>query len=433
MPIDCANPPCERVLPASTVISVFGDDSIQANADCSTNLLYLVDDPGLVNQSDTGSGAYLSKNNRIRQISSIDEVELHFSPCSRVHFELSRFFSWPVGTLKRPRAITVAYFDRSAETPLEAVQAIYECYTCFYTMTHVAYDSDGNALFDTNMQMGLAEWGTAYRVRTVLPTVDANLVNTAETSSQAYMAKKDGYHEAVFQLLNEACVDVLDADCNPTGATTNTYGVQHLVMAGVIASISSESDDYSFTVMYKPGGLLTGVSTASLTQSELYAAMGSNPYAGGVQKLASHHVNVYHNIAGKRILLEGLTATGQYIDDRVHQRYIRDRLDADLMELMTGRQAISMTDLSDLTTTITRTIREFINQKLISDAPGSINPTDFENVFLSGNGWVFMKNQTKQSNLNNRVTPTFKLCYVRPGGVHYISIGLCETVLGGSI
>ena len=427
MPIDCNNPPCSRVLPASTFISVFGDATV-TSTDCSTNLLFLTDEAGLVNQADPASGDYLTTDSRLSQVCSIDEIDLHFSRCSRTHYELSAFFGWKRGELMRPKTITIAYFDSANESMLEAVEAIHACFPCFYTVTHVAYDKDGTPIYDTAPQLELAEWGTAYGTRVVLPTISELLIDADETTSNAAISKQEEHTEAIYQFIEEECIPEIDADCVETGGVSNTYGVQHLVMAGVVASISSESSDYKFNVKFKPIGAneLAGVSTSQLTQDELYVVTGSNPYLGGVQILSQHHVNVYHNISGKRFLLEGLTATGAHIDELVHKRYINDMLDADLMNLMTSNNVVSMADLGKLTSTITLTIRDFINKGLITDIPGSIDLNDFDDVHLSGNGWVLTKADTTQAHLDSRITPTFIFCYVRPGAVNYISLGLCD-------
>lgn len=432
MPIDCNNPPCGRVLPASTIISVFGDSTTPANTDCSTNLLYLTDEAGLVNQADGTSGEYLTTDSRTRQLSSAQEVDLHFSKCSRTSYELSSYFSWPTGDMKRPKMITVAYFDSANESMLEALQSIYECYTCFYTVTHVAEDINGNAIYDTDAQLELAEWGTAYSTRVVLPTASDLVIDGSDSTSNAAVSKSEGHTEAVYQYLNDECIPELDANCEETGATANVYGVQHLVMAGVISSLSSESSSYQFNVKFKPlgAGILNAVSTAQLTQAETFVATGSNPSLDGIQTLSPHHVNVYHNVGGSRFLLEGLTATGDYIDDRVHRRYIEDMLNTNLMDLLVNQNVVSIADISSITARLTLTIRSLISKGIITDTAGSIDLDEFENIFLSGNGYVLTKEDTTQDNLDSRITPRLTFCYVRPGGVNYISIGLCESQLG---
>lgn len=432
MAIDCNNPPCGRVLPASTIISVFGDSTTPINTDCSTNLLYLTDEAGLVNQSDDASGDYLTADNRIKQVSSAAEIDLHFSKCSRTHYELSTLFGWPVGEMKRPKSVTVAYFDSANESMLEALQSIYECYTCFYTVTHVAEDNAGNALYDTNAQLELAEWGTAYATRVVLPTVSELLVDGSESTSNAAISKSEGHREAIYQYLNDECVAELDASCAETGNTVNVWGVQHLLMAGVIASLSSTSSSYQFNVKFKPLGanVLIGASTALLNQENTFLVTGSNPSLGGIQTLSPHHANVYHNVGGNRFLLEGLTATGDYIDDRVHRRFIEDTLNGDLMDLLVNQKVVSMADISSITGSLTLTIRKLVSKGIITDTAGAIDLDDFEEVFLSGNGYVLTKEDTTQGNLDSRITPKFMFCYVRPGGVNYISIGLCESQLG---
>lgn len=432
MPIDCASPPCERVLPASTIINVFADTPIEANDDCSTNLIYLLDDAGVVNTA-SNSAAWLSTTSRSRVVSSVDEVKLHFTACSRVYYELTTFFGFKFGALKRPRSIVLVYFDSSSETMLDALNEFYQCNQCFYTLTHVAYDRNNAAIADSEAQLELAEWASAFDTRVVLPSINIEAaINVGDEQSNAYKSKQVSHANAVYQLLNEECVPVLDAQCQPTDTLRNVWGVQHLVLAGVISSVSSNADTYQYNTKFKPlgGEQLSGVTTAQLSQSETYIAIGSNPILGGVQANAAHHFNVYHNVAGKRFLMEGLTATGDFIDDMAQRRYVRDRLNNDLMALLVDTQDVSMTDLNQLKGAITSAIRRFIKQGIISDKPNAIDKSQFNDIYLQGNGWVLRKAPTQQSNIASRITPNFTLCYVRDGGTNYISIGLCAGTLG---
>lgn len=428
MPIDCTNPGCTPVLPASMLVSITGEAETPLNTDCSTNILYLTDDAGLVNQSDAASDPYLSTDSRYRQISSLAELELHFSKCSRTYFELSRYLSWPTGARIRPQTITVAYFDAANESMAEAVQAIYECYKCFYTLTHVAYDLAGTAIFDTAAQLELAEWATTYFTRTVLPTVDENLIDPADTSSNAYQSKQEGHSHAVYQWLNEECVPVLDADCEDTDVIENVYGAQHLLMAGVIASVSMSGGDALFNVHAAPtGGIaLNGLSTARLNESDSWTVMGDNLHLGGVQQLSPHHVNIYHNVSGYRILMSGLTATGARIDELVYQRYMRDTLNDELMNLLVSNQAVPMRNDSLIKTRLTSVIRSFISKGIIPDTAGALDKSKFGDAYLEGNGWIMTRDNLTDKNVKSRVYPSFRFCFANQDLTNYFSISICS-------
>lgn len=434
MPIDCSNPPCERVLPASTVVSVFGDVGLNVNNDCSTTLLYLTDEAGLINQADTASGAYLSVDKRQRQIGSLFELEVHFSKCSRTYYELSKFFNYQHGELIRPRTVTIGYFDSDSETMVEAVEDIYNCFTCFYGLTHVAYKKDGTtAIYDTSDQVDLGSWGTQNRTITILPTADeTNLLDVTETVTNAYKSKQADDKYAVYQFLNEECINELDGDCEPTATIVKTFGAQHVVLGGVVTSVSSSADDYEFNIKMKPfgGEKIGGVSVSQLTAEQSTYFSGVVPSLGGMQDAWSHHVNLYQNISGYRVFVEGMSSTGHFIDDLIHRRYIEDRLQEELLSLLVNNKNVSMSDLSKVETSIVTTIREFVKKGVISDTPEAINVKNFEKVFSSGNGWVLLREDIKQSNLDSRITPLFTFCYVRQGSVNFISIGLCETEIG---
>jgi hypothetical protein len=203
-------------------------------------------------------------------------------------------------------------------------------------------------------------------------------------------------------------------------------------MAGVIASISNKSDDYQFNIKMKPlgGALIDDISTNLLGVEDSSYVTGVLPSLGGIQPTWSHHVNVYQNIAGYRVLVEGISATGHYIDDIIHRRYIEDELNNQLLDLLVNDRNVSMSDLSKVRTRLTVIVRSFVRNGVISDVQGAIDTSDFVNIFASGNGWVLSKQDTKQSNLDSRITPNFTFCYVRQGGVNFISIGLCESAIG---
>ena len=421
MAIDCLNPPCSPQLPISSIISIFGNKEFIGNTDCSMNLLYLIDEQGLVDQTITGSSQFLTTSNRTVQIGSVEEVKTHFSACSRVYWELIKFFSWEVGILQRPPTITLGYFDSTNETMLEALESITACFNCYTVFTHVTYDKNGNALYDTEQSTDLAEFATLSDKKfAVLPTVNYSVTGN--------LLKVGEYSHSALALLNEVCTPILDNNCIETTQLENVYDIQHLGLSAVLTSISSSSTDYSFTTKFTPKNYaFTGLSTALLDLGQTRDITGVNPLSGGINTLSKYYINVYHSVDYTPMFLEGLTSTGIYIDYIIHRIHIKNTLEYEIFKLLRENQSVSISDLTKLQNTLSLTVRNLVAQKLISDEPNSIDKSKFKDIFLEGNGWVITKTATRAVNINSRISPTFRICYVRPGSTHFVSIGLCET------
>lgn len=429
MPIDCLNPPCSIQLPISSIVSVFGSLPEPSISDCSNNLLYLTDEPGLVTQADPTSGAALSTSDRILVVGSSSEVDVYFSPCSRLYWELKKYFEWSKGELKRPPHIVLGYFDSANETLLEGLEAISNCFNCYKVFTHTLYDINNAVLFDTAESVDLAEWATLQETKfAVIPTVD--YVNTGN------QLLTGGYSYSANVLLNEVCIPELDDNCQATVNKVNSYDITHLGLAAVLSSISDTTNDYSFTVKFTPkGDAFSNLETALLNLTDTRSVTGVNPFNGGINVLSNQYTNVYHNVGGTEMYLEGLTSTGRYIDEIIHRIYIKQRLESDIFDLFKNNNSVSISDLSKLQNVLALTVRSLVSKNMISDVTGSLNINSVldktgmkqSNIFLQGNGWVILNYNTTSENLNSRISPTFIICYVRPGSMHFASIGLCQS------
>lgn len=426
MTIDCTKPDCITSYPASSVVSVFGELPQKMNGDPSTTILYLTDEAGVVDTATTGSPPLLSKENRLSFFSSHQSVNARYLKCSRTSLELLTFFSYRKGTLVRPASILVGYFDSASESMSEALAEITKCFTGFYVLTHVAYDKSGAALADSAQQLELGDFGNLSRTVVVKPTIDeANAIKSTDSASNAFKSKTAGHDYSVYMLLNEYCRKKLDASCNKTAVDEALFGSQHLVMAGVIAGISKDSANYQFNVKMKPmSGLNIGVSTASMSLSDSRMVNGVIPEAGGVQKDWAHHINTYVNIAGLRVITEGVGATGEFIDDLIHRRNIGETINMSMLEMLTSNQNVSMSSLSQVRTNLIELINRFVRNGVIADEAGDVTPDDFDNVFASGNSWILIKSPTKQVHQDSRITPTFEFRYKRQGGTNFVSVYL---------
>ena len=106
---------------------------------------------------------------------------------------------------------------------------------------------------------------------------------------------------------------------------------------------------------------------------------------------------------------------------------VSKKFEKEFIKLLRENQSVSLSDLTKLQNTLSLTVRNLVDQKLITDEPDSIDKSKFKDIFLEGNGWVVIKSPTRAVNINSRISPTFRICYVRPGSTHFVSIGLCET------
>ncbi|MDB4461531.1 hypothetical protein N9043_01125 [bacterium] len=429
MAIDCLNPPCSPQLPISSIVNIFGAPTVADNTDCSMNLLYLVDDEGLIDQFDETSEPLFTTTDRILQLGSFDEVKLHFSPCSRTYWELQKFFSWEVGELQRPPTITLGYFDSSSETMLEALEDISKCFDCYNVVSHITYDKDGAPLFDTTESVDIAEWTSLDRTKfSVIPTVDYEA-----TASQL---KANDYDYSASVILNDVCTPELDEDCLETDVMLDTYDVNHLGLAAVLTSMSSTSADYSFTSKFTPkNGAFGNLATSQFDLATTRDATGVNPFNGGVDALSAYHANVYHNVGGTDMFMEGLTSTGRYIDEIIHRIHIQETIEKDIFALFRNNNSVALSDLSRLQNTLSVTVRGLASQGLIATTSKAIDVDDVldktglseDNIYLEGDGFVILNYATTPANINSRISPTFIICYVRPGSTHFASIGLCQS------
>lgn len=426
--LDCNNPKaCNPMLPISSVVAVFQNTQPYTNQDCSTNLLFLTDEAGKVNTADTDSLDYLSADNRFVFIGDTDDVDLHFGMCTRTYYELKAFFGQKVGTLIRPQGLIVA-FKPEGESLLEALLKITECYTCFNVVSHVAIAKDGTTpIYDTDEQLELGEWGKISESMVVLPTHDYDkLLSAADVDSNPATSKQEGHWTTAYAVSTDICVPERDDACELTGQMIDTVGTEHIGLAAIMASLSDTSEDYNFTIKYKPMGNvgLTNSDTSALNLEQVNMVTGFSGAAGGLKSNSPHHANVYHNVSTYRMFMEGITATGIFIDDAMQRTYVKRALEKPIMELMMSKASVSMNDLSVLETRLRSLMNDLFNQNFMADE--ELDLSQIKNVIDESNGWYITREAISQDHIDRRVTPHYVVCYKKKGSIHFVSIGLCE-------
>lgn len=432
----CNIRPCRTVLPFSTVVGGFGSNEISDVVDCSTTLIYLTDDAGYRSTSNffatDDDTPLLTVDKRTQVITSLSQLEFFYTKCSRTWFEISRIFDVQAAELVRPQSVTLLFYDReNDETMIKALTNYYTCNRCFYAVTHVAYNTDGVALFDNAaIQLPLSEWGTMTKTLVFLPTADKpNLTSLGDTASVAFQAKESGHTYGIFVFLNDECPYIRDENCEPTTEIVTVAGAQHLLAAGIVTSKSTTAANIAFNFKFKPlGGVaFPNISTAQLSIEETATITGANQDGqAGLSPSSTHYVNVYHNMGGMyHVFLEGVNATGVPIDKLVYSRYIYDNLSKKVFELMVSSPTVAASELSSLTNTLASEIRRYVEQGIVSNTTGIMDKKRFkkEQIVLEGEGWVLLQTTPMQG---KRVTPNFLFCYVDNESVDFVSLALCK-------
>ena len=378
---ECELKPCRRTIPISSVVSIFRSSLVTQSTDCSTNMIYLVDDAGTLGTD--SEEPLLTTDNRTYTVSNIQQVSTFYDNCSRVNFELKRLFSIPYKELVRPKTVTLLYFDSDSEEMIDVLEEYYRCNNCFYSVSHIAYDKNGDSLFDEpDKQLPLGQFGKETLTTITLPTADNdNYIKAVETESLAYQAKMLEYETTFLVLLNDECPYVLDDDCNATEEIETVKGMQHLLFAGLAVSRSIEADDASVNYKFKPieGVKFSGISPADLDPDNLNLIIGTDPTSNGTLAESPHHVNVYYNLGGQYLIFgDAISATGVTLDKILHRRYIQNTLAEAIVELMVTTNAVSITNLSSLRTIFTTQMLVFTENGMIDNNTGALDKSEFD-------------------------------------------------------
>ena len=142
---------CSPTIKRDYLVSISGTafKNITASDDCSTGIILLTDDAGLMDSDDASLGAFLTTDNRVKLITSVSDVSLHYKPCSSIYDDLMSFFGLDFGKGSRPRTIYVGYVDSDNETLSEAYAEITKCPVCAWQIVPTLYKKNGDPYVDT--------------------------------------------------------------------------------------------------------------------------------------------------------------------------------------------------------------------------------------------------------------------------------------------
>lgn len=400
-PVDCSDD-CGSELPFSYIVREKPSERRdQSPVGCERTLLYLVDDAGTTSATDTAPWLTVDSN---KTVTTVDDLVGHYTACNRIYAELSAFFSLPVVEGVRGSHVTLVLIEGTLE---ETLARVLECDTCFAGVTYPHYKANGDANFDLagTEALDLATLANAHNKLVSHPTMAyADLLTQGEATTTAARAKALGLRTSLFVLSRDVCVDELDeTTCLPTGNTVTTTGIEHLAALGVLTSYRSDTENYNFTLMFKPLGNL-GIprsNTSSLNSEEVDLVIGRDADA-------THHVNVYHKVDSVRMLLTGINALGEPMEDVVHSIYVQERLNKPLLELLSNSHAISKRDIVQLEISMQNTANSFVGQQFVHKDADEIPTPEGFSLVQQRDGWALFRNKQQS---DKGAVAEYRFCY----------------------
>lgn len=453
---------CNADLAVDVMASFTDVDLTNVDESNCNGVYFLTDDAGLNDINVAASGAWLSTTDRrVRVVASLLEVAAHFSPASETYKAAKQHFD-NVGQRGVVPFYSIVFWDRGAETIVQALDAINTCNSCWTHLAMVHYDTTGATLMGSTDAIALAAWAMANEKISYLmsndPTEDdatssTNLSGTLNAAGviDVYVEWSTGTcgksidpvtGEVLLFAVGDPVVDHLgDPVIDPlTGVqrisdgtderTELTYYYSEFLAAGWAANVDLSQTGQGYSLAYKPiGGLgWVGVPVNAYTNAQVTGVTGI--YVNGVINPNNNgHANLYLQTSGQRGIFRGLTVGGSYVDHLHLKIHARRQLRAAVAQLFSnsrrvayddnrGRQRLATAMGSVLATLQVNGLLTTDNQKWESTGP----------YVRKGVGWVVRQDSFAAQTVarkSQRLAPALQACIIPAGAVEHLPITLC--------
>lgn len=424
----CDTVPCPTNLPIDRVVRVqIDDNTLVFDRSCMEAQLLLTDDAGLIDGGDPNSGSYLTTDARVRVIGSLSDAAAHWDADSETYKALEAFFI----EYSRPVVMKVGFIDFAdgGETPVDALNEIVKCDNCWYVINHVHAYLDGTLLSDNALLDVVAEWSEANRKLFLTDSRDVNLQTPTNTTNIAFRLWALGLRRSAVFYHEGWCEEIIDN----TGAEIGTETVYPYlaVKAGAyIAGSDLNEVDSAYTLKFKN---FTGVRTSNLTSDIVTAVTGFIP-GTGLDRQVGHFANMFVQLGGERILVEGTTVSGHFIDivhaldwlaaqaqQRIYQVMLGKTADGNKRKIPYTERGLALIDgaLIDLGAQATAS-------GIISDDTGTGFETANDGEFL---GAFRIRRESVNSQpierRSQRLSPPYEMCFRVAGAIHWVDVRQC--------
>lgn len=454
---------CNADLSSDLMSSIQLVDETQVLDRTCNQALLATDDAGLVDVNDPASGAYLTTDIRTKVIASLAEIASHYTSSSETYAAAKQFFA-NAGTRGVASFFILAFWDDAGgESIASAMDAVNACQPCFTHTAMVHASIAGVSYIDAVVADQLADWCSVNDKMVYLDSLDEatkdpsdNLNLTARLAALSLADQSVFYQTTACQ----AAVDPLTGDqllfangvpvvdylgepvddpANPgnplisdgTVPMTESFNpYTAFLAAGWVAAVDLSQNNSGYSLAYKPQGGegFQGIPVSNLTDADVVAITGVFP-DGTVNPNNNGYANVYAQTAGYKVLFNGQTVTGKFIDESHLNKFLRRRLRDELATLFVNRRRIPYDDARG-DTLLLNAIGRVMNA---AQANGhfSNDRQNFEQggeYLRKGLAWVIRGDRffdQTAARKNQRIAPLRTVCYVPAGGTHHAPITLC--------
>ena len=336
---------------------------------------------------------------RSRTYSSMTEVAVDFNASTEAYKAANAAFSQN----PRPRQIKIAYRNTASAIASE-LDAIHAYDPNYYWICFTA------EIRDTADQRAAADWAQSNTVLMGLETADVDTENstTLPAASLAEYLESVSYDRAFafyHPIAGEYPVPALFGYC-----ATRDLDQGNLVAA----QRGSLNSGNAYTAKFKR---LVGISALDKSSAVVQAATGFIPGLG-IDKAQGHSANVYVNIGGLDMVVEGNVASGAFIDEIHAGDWIVARTREALLSALANNPRVPFTNpgVGVLTNAVDGVMRRAFAAGIIAadvNEEGGVSPEYAIRVDRVEN--------LSASQRRNRIAPTIQVDFRYAGAMHYAS------------
>lgn len=347
----------------------------------------------LILTTDTDSTSPIDATDRTKVYGSIDEVAADWSDTSAAYKAALAMFS----QTPRPLQIKIGFVDPgvlgSVPSPTIAAEldAIYDYDTDWYWLT-------GTSEFrDTDVVDEIMEWVDAKTRLFMIETNDPATENPADTAGVAARNKGVRQRSAVFY--------------HPHAAE---YPASAFI--SVLSQFNFDQRASAYTGKFKR---LVGITPANIASAEVQAATSFVP-AVGVSTATGHLANVYVDIGGVPMTVEGTMLDGGFIDELHFADWLVSRTEEEMLSTLAnqpGRIPYTNSGMQILVGTVEGVMRRAVVAGAIADTTDPETGERLDAYEIA----VERVEDIPASQRRQRIAPPVDVKFRYAGAVHYAS------------
>lgn len=343
----------------------------------------------------TDATGVVDATTRTKVYGSIEEVADDYASTTEPYKAAQAMFAQN----PRPRQIKIGFVDDGVLTTPTPSPTITAELDALY-----AYDNDWYFLTFTEEFRDLAlvddifDWVETKPKLCIVDSNDANTENSADTTSVAARNKGQYTRAAVFY--------------HPTASEYPSCAA-----AAVASRFDFDQRDSAYTLKFKR---LAGITPANEASAAVQGATGFVPNTG-LSSTAGHFANMYVNIGGLNMIVEGSTLGGGFIDEVHFADWIVARAEEEMLTTLVNQPGrVPYTDAG--MQILVGTVESVLRRAVIAGAIGTVTDPDTNEVLPEYELRTERVADVPATQRRQRIAPPVDASFRYAGAVHYASV-----------